>query len=168
MSGVRTDVSPPLCFGRPLWGFAVSGVRTGDIYDRCERLGCNVEYPCLGQLGKYQNGLVERRIKEIGRIARCSKETSGLPDSASSYLLHAVDILNALPIKANPTDGTTDVTGTFLAVPEILRLPTVDGFIPCLRFLLLCNMDDDHVDKTNKNVTASPCVYLCNAGHFKS
>jgi len=29
-------------------------------------------------------------------------------------------------------------------------------------------MDDDHVDKTNKNVTASPCEYLCSAGHFKS
>jgi len=30
------------------------------------------------------------------------------------------------------------------------------------------HMDDDHIDKTNKNVTASPCVYLYNAGHFKS
>ena len=29
-------------------------------------------------------------------------------------------------------------------------------------------MDNDHADKTNKNVTASPCIYLCNAGHFKS
>jgi len=28
-------------------------------------------------------------------------------------------------------------------------------------------MDDDHADKTNKNVTASPCIYLCNAGHFE-
>ena len=26
------------------------------------------------------------------------------------------------------------------------------------------HMDNDHADKTNKNVTAAPCVYLCNAG----
>jgi len=30
------------------------------VHDDCERLGCNVEYSCPGQLGKYQNGLVER------------------------------------------------------------------------------------------------------------
>ena len=29
-------------------------------------------------------------------------------------------------------------------------------------------MYDDHVNQTNENATASPCVYLCNAGHFKS
>jgi len=72
------------------------------------------------------------RIKEIGRNARCGKEMSGVPDLASSCcVLHAVDILNALPTKANLTDGTTDVTGF-------------------------------------SNVTASPCVHLGNAGHFKS
>jgi len=37
---------------------------------------------------------------------------SGVPDLASSYcVLVAVDILNALPTKAHPTDGTTGVTG---------------------------------------------------------
>jgi len=87
-------------------------VRFKVVHDLCARLGCNVEYSCPGQLGQYQNGLFERRIKEIGRIARCGKEMSGVPDLASSYsVLHAVDILNALPTKANPTDGTTDVTG---------------------------------------------------------
>ena len=59
-----------------------------------------------GQLGKYQNG----RIKEIGRIARCGKEMSGVPDLASSYCVpHAVHILIALPTKANPTDGRTTI-----------------------------------------------------------
>ena len=73
------------------------------VHNLCARLGCNVEYSCPGQLGKYKNGLVERRIKEIVRIARCGKEMSGLPDLASSYcVLHAVDIFNALPTKANP------------------------------------------------------------------
>jgi len=30
------------------------------------------------------------------------------------------------------------------------------------------HMDNDHADKTNNNVTASPCTCLCIAGHFKS
>ena len=50
------------------------------VHDLHERLGCNLEYSCPGQLGKCQNGLVERRIKETGRIARCSKKMSGVPD----------------------------------------------------------------------------------------
>jgi len=33
------------------------------VHDLCARPGCNVEYSCPGQLGKYQNGLVERCIK---------------------------------------------------------------------------------------------------------
>ena len=53
------------------------------VHDLCERLGCNIEYSCPGQLRKYQKGLVERRITEIGRIARCSTEMSGVPDLAS-------------------------------------------------------------------------------------
>ena len=74
-------------------------------------------YSCSGQLGKYQNGLVERRIKEIGRIAQCGKEMSSVPDLASSYcVLHEIDILIALPTKANPTNGTTDVTGHSMAL----------------------------------------------------
>jgi len=82
------------------------------VHDLCERLGFNIEYSCPGQLGKYQNGLVERRIKEKARMTRCGKEMSGVTDLASSYcVLHAVDILNYLLTKANPTDGTTDVTG---------------------------------------------------------
>jgi len=76
----------------------------------------------------------------------------GVPDLASSYcVLHAVDILNTLPTKANPTDGTTYVT----------------GFLPYGSYCSV-HMDNDQADTTKKNVTASPCIYICNAGHFKS
>ena len=62
------------------------------VHDLCARLGCNVECSYPGQSGNYQNGLVERCIKEIGRMARCGKEMSGVPDLASSYrVLHADD-----------------------------------------------------------------------------
>jgi len=38
------------------------------IHDLCERISCNDEYSCPGQSGKYQNGLVEWRIKKIGEL----------------------------------------------------------------------------------------------------
>jgi hypothetical protein len=37
------------------------------VFDVCARHGCVPEYSCPGQLGKYQNGVVDRQIKEIGR-----------------------------------------------------------------------------------------------------
>jgi len=49
------------------------------VHDLCERLGCNVEYSCPGQLGKYQNGLVERCIKEIGRMHDAAKKCQVCP-----------------------------------------------------------------------------------------
>ena len=138
------------------------------VHDLRERLGCNVEYSCPGQLGKNQNGLVERSIKEIGGIARCGKEIPGVPDLASCYcVLHAVDILKALHTKVNLTDGTTDVTGFSPYLKYHGSQQSMDSFYV---FGSYCSVhkDNDHADKTNKNITASPCVYLCNAGHFKS
>jgi hypothetical protein len=40
------------------------------VLDVWSRHGCIPKYSCSGQLGKYQNAVVERRIKEIGRMAR--------------------------------------------------------------------------------------------------
>ena len=45
--------------------------------------------------------------------------------------------------------------------------PSMDSFYVFGSYCSV-HMGDDHVDNTNKNVTASPGVYLCNAGHFKS
>jgi len=138
------------------------------VHDLCERLGCNVEYTCPGQLGKHQNGLVERCMKKIGRFARCGKKISGVPDLASSYcVLYAVDILSAVPTKANPIDGTTDVTGFSRYLKYYGSQPSMDSFYVFGSYCSV-HMDNDHANKTNKNVTASPCIYLCNAGHFKS
>jgi len=93
---------------------------------------------------------------------------SGVPDLASSYcVLHADDILNAFPTKANPTDGTTDVTGFSPYLKYYGPQPSMDSFY-VFGLYYSVYMDNDHADKTNQNVTASPCVYLCNAGHFKS
>lgn len=138
------------------------------VHDSCERIGCNVEYSCPGQPAKYQNGLVGRRSKEIGRIARCGKEISGVPDLVSSYcVLHAVNILSALPTTANPTDGTTDVTG-FSPYLQYCSSQLLMSSFDVFGSYCSVRMDDDHIDKTNKNVTSSPCVYLRNADHFKS
>ena len=95
---------------------------------------------------------------------------SGLPDLASSYcVLHAVDILNALPTKANPTDGTTDVTGFSPYLKYYGSQPSMSLFyVFSHESYCSVHVDDDHIDKTCKNVTASPRVYLCNAGRFKS
>ena len=114
-------------------------------------IGCKVtvDYSCPGQIGKCQNGPVEQRIKEIERIARCGKEISGVPDLASSYcVLHAVDILNALPTTANPTDGTTDANGLSPYLKYYVSLPSMSS--PYV-FGSYCSvhMDDDHIDKTN-------------------
>ena len=68
----------------------------------CRELGCIPHYSSPGQQGKYQNGVVERRIKEIGKISTSIMHTSGLPDQALSYcVLQAVDVLNALPSTTN-------------------------------------------------------------------
>jgi len=93
---------------------------------------------------------------------------SGVPDLASSYcMLHAVDIRIALPTKANPTDGTTDVTRFSLYLEYYDSQSSMDSFYVFGSYCSV-HMDNDHADKTNKIVTSSPCIYLCNAGHFKS
>jgi hypothetical protein len=82
------------------------------VLDVCGRHGCVPEYSCPGQLGKYQNGVVERRIKEIGRVGRAMMFTVEAADLTNAYcLLQAVDILNMLPSTANPANPLSNVTG---------------------------------------------------------
>jgi len=82
-------------------------------------------------------------------------------------LLRAPCGRHALPTKANPTDGTTDVTGFSPYLKYYGSQPSMDSFYVFGSYCSV-HMDNDHADKTKKNVTASPCIYLCNAGHFKS
>ena len=115
-------------------------------------------------------GKVPKRIgreTNQGDWTNCSMP-SGVSDLASSYcVLQAVDILNALPTTANPSDGTTDATGFSPHMQYYSSQPLMDNFYAFGSYCSV-HMDIDHSDATNKNVTASPCVYLCSAGHFHS
>jgi len=66
-----------------------------------------------------------------------------------------------------PTEGTTDVTGFSPYLKYYGSQPSMDSFYVFGSYSSV-HMDNDHADTTNRNVTASPCVYLCNAGHLKS
>ena len=93
---------------------------------------------------------------------------SCVPNLASSYcVLHAVDILNALPTTANPTDSTTDVTRFSPSLKYYGSQPSMSLFYVYSSYCSV-HVDDDHFDKTSENVKVSPGVYLCNAGRFKS
>jgi hypothetical protein len=137
----------------------------------CDRLGCIQEYSSPGQLGKYQNGVVERKIKEIGKMCRSMMYSSGLPSHGTAYcVLQAVDICNALPTTANPADPddpTTDVTGYSPYYTYYGSTPSIDNYHPFGSFVTV-HLDDDHRDPDAPNIKAAPCVYLCNASHFHS
>jgi len=64
-------------------------------------------------------------------------------------VFHAVDILNALPTKENPTDGTTDVTGFSPYLKYYGSQPSMDSFNVFGSYCSV-HMDNDHADKTNK------------------
>ena len=61
-----------------------------------------------------------------------------------------------------------DLHYRILAIRAILRLSTANVFILCVWILLLCASGQRSGWQNRPNVTASPCIYLCNAGHFKS
>ena len=134
----------------------------------CRELGCIPHYSSPGQQGKYQNVVVEQRIKEIGRISRSIMHTSGLPDQASSYcVLQAVDVLNALPSTANSATLGVDVTGFSPYYSFYGSLPDIDKFYAFGSYTTV-HLDDDHKNSNDRNITAAASVYLCNAHHFHS
>jgi hypothetical protein len=138
------------------------------VLDVCGRHGCVPEYSCPGQLGKYQNGVVERRIKEIGRMGRAMMFTAEAPDLANAYcLLQAVDILNMLPSTANPADSLSNVTGFS---PYLLYYNSAPPLEQIYAFGSFCtvHLDDDHIDSSRPNVRAATCIYLCRAHHCHS
>ena len=135
------------------------------VQDVCSKHGCFPEYSCPGQLGKYQNGVVERRIKEIGRMARAMMYTSDAPDLASVYgLLQAVDILNVLPTTANDAASTNGFS------PHSLYYGSAPSLDECYPFGSFCtvHLDDDHIDPSRPLVRAAQCIYLCRAHHLQS
>jgi hypothetical protein len=142
-----------------------TGVKSVNFYVRNTVLP---EYSCPGQLGKYQNGAVERRIKEIGRMARAMMYTADAPDLASAYcVLQAVDILNMLPSTANPADPASTVTGFS---PYLLYFNSAPVLEQLYAFGSFCtvHLDADHIDPLRPNVRAASCIYLCRAHHCHS
>jgi transposase InsO family protein len=75
----------------------------------CAEIGCVQEFSCPGG-GKWQNGTVECRIKELGLIAISIAEAGNMSDASHVYALwQAADVLNVLPCSSNA--GGTDETG---------------------------------------------------------
>jgi hypothetical protein len=133
------------------------------VLDVCGHHGCVPEYSCPRQLEKYQNGVVERRIKEIGRMGRAMMFTAEPPDLTNAYcILQAVDILNMLPSTANPADPLSNVTGFS---PHLLYYNS--PLVQLYAFGSFCtvHLDDDHIDSSHPNVRAASCIYLCRAHH---
>jgi len=82
---------------------------------------------------------------------------SGVTDLASSYcVLHAVDILNDLLTKANPTDGTTDVTGFLPHLKYYGSQPSMDSFYV---FGSYCSVHMDN-DQQNKQKCHGFAMYI--------
>jgi transposase InsO family protein len=138
------------------------------VLDVCGRHGCVPEYSCPGQLGKYQNGVVERWIKEIGRMGRAMMFTAEAPDLANAYcIVQAVDILNMLPSTANPADPLSNVTRFS---PHLLYYNTAPPLEQLYAFGSFCtvHLDDDHIDSSRPNVRAASCIYLRRAHHCHS
>ena len=128
----------------------------------CAEIGCVQEFSCPGG-GKWQNGTVERRIKELGLIARSIAEAGNMPDASHMYALwQAADILNVLPCSSNA--GGTDETGLPPQyVYEGAELD-LDKFFAHGSFCTAHN-DADHQDP-NHRISAAKCVYLSQAHHI--
>ena len=136
-----------------------------DVKSLCVELGCAQEFSCPGDSGKWQNGIVERRIKELGTIGRKLMHTSQmLPEARMHALYHAADILNALPTTANP--GGSDSTG--LPPQYVFDGATMEvGTWYAFGSQCYVHLDRDHSSQ-DKNIQAASCVYLCRAHHAHS
>ena len=131
----------------------------------CKEMGCAQEFSCPGDSGKWQNGVVERRIKELGNVARKLMRTSNMmPEGRCHALYHAADIINALPTSANP--GGRDSTGLppdFVYNQKSLDLDHWYAFgSQCF-----AHLDSDHASD-DVNIQAASCVYLCQAHHVSA
>jgi hypothetical protein len=131
--------------------------------DVCGRHDCVPEYSYPGQLGKYQNDVVERRIKEIGHMGRAMMFTAEAPDLADAYcILQVVDILNMLPSTANPVDPLSNVTGFSTHLLYYNEDPPLEQLYAFGSFWTV-HLDDDHIDSSRPNMCAASCIYLCRA-----
>ena len=59
-----------------------------EVKNLCVEYGCAQEFSCPGDSGKWQNGVVERRIKELGTTARKLMHTSQMLPEAKMHALY--------------------------------------------------------------------------------
>jgi hypothetical protein len=129
----------------------------------CNKYGITQEFSCPGNLGKWQNGVCERRIKGMCTTMNAVILTSNLPSTASVYAMyHAADILNVLSSSANPTDD-----GHVGMPPDYIYDTTVCDVDNHYAFGSFCSvhLDIDHTDDDPK-VKAASCVYLSKSHHI--
>ena len=131
------------------------------VQEFCDELGCTQKFSCPGG-GTWQNGVVERQIRNLKDAGRSIMETSDMPEVTNMAALYqAADVLNNLPASAN--EGKQDCTGLS---PNFVYRGQEPDFKNWFDFGSFCrvHLDDDHTDPNNR-VTAASCVYLCKARH---
>lgn len=130
----------------------------------CKSMGAIQTFSCPGSLGKWQNAICERKIKDLGAMMRVVVYRSNMPHASAVYAMyHARDILNELPTTANPTDD--DILGL---PPNYLHGSTDFDISTWHAFGSHCtvHLDPEHKIPSEPHVTAASCVYLCKAHHI--
>ena len=140
-----------------------------DVQALCKHIGAIQTYSCPGGLGKWQNSICERKIKDLGSIMRTIMFTSCLPPAAAVYAMYqAQDILNDLPTKAhNGLNGhPTSCEGIGLS-PRFVAFQSDLDLDHWFAFGSYCavHLDNDHKVPGDPHRTAANCVYLCKAHH---
>ena len=130
----------------------------------CKSIGAIQTFSCPGSLGKWQNAICERKIKDLGAMMNIVLYRSNMPNASAVYAMyHAQDILNELPTTANPTDD--DILGL---PPNYLHGSTDFDISTWHAFGSHCtvHLDSEHKIQSEPDVSAASCVYLCKAHHI--
>jgi transposase InsO family protein len=140
-----------------------------DVHTLCQSVGAIQTYSCPGGLGKWQNGVCERKIKDLGSIMRSIMSISALPPAAAVYAMYqAQDILNDLPTKAhNGLNGCPTSTDGLGLSPRFVAFQADLDVDHWFAFGSYCSvhLDDDHKVPGDNLRSAARCVYLSKAHH---
>jgi len=123
-----------------------------DVQQLCQEIGAVQSFSCPGDLGKWQNGICERKIKNLGRTTRAIMHRSCLPSAATVYAMyHAVDVMNTLPTSVNITmDSCAGLS------PSEVEGDNVLDIISFYAFGSHCFV---HLDKEHRLTSADPGPY---------
>ena len=135
-----------------------------DVQALCQEIGATQSYSCPGDLGKWQNSICERKIKDLGGVMRAIMYRSNMPQPAAVYAMyHAVDILNALPTSANITlDNCAGLSPNEVEGATSIDIDSYYAFgSQCF-----VHLDREHRITSAPHVQAATCVYMCKAHHL--